>query len=138
MLDILLRGTKKGINISWELVIKIVLPVYVVVSILQYTPVVGWLSNYLSPFMAWFGLPGEASLALVIAMLSNAYAGIATALSLNLGTKEMTVIAAMLLMAHELPIEAAVSKKSGSKATPLIITRLMLALIFGIIVNLTF
>ncbi|MEA1959920.1 MAG: nucleoside recognition domain-containing protein [Bacillota bacterium] len=135
MRDILLRGTKKGLDISWELVIKIVLPVYILVSILQYTPVVGWLSNFLSPFMAWFGLPGEASLALVIAMLSNAYAGIAVALSLHLGTKELTVIAAMLLMAHELPMEAAVSKKSGSRVTPLIIIRLVLALAFGFIAN---
>jgi hypothetical protein len=40
MLEIFTRGAKKGLNLTWELVIKIVLPVYIIVSLLTYTPVI--------------------------------------------------------------------------------------------------
>lgn len=111
MLEILTRGTKKGLNLTWELVIKIVLPVYILVSLLNYTPVISWLSDSLSPFMGWLGLPGEAALPLVLGALVSFYAGLGAVVPLGLGPRELTIVAAMLLLAHDLPVEAAVSKK---------------------------
>lgn len=136
MLEILTRGTKKGLNLTWELVIKIVLPVYIIVSLLNYTPVIPWLSDSLSPFMSWLGLPGEAALPLVLGALVSFYAGVGAVVPLGLGPRELTIVAAMLLLAHDLPVEAAVSKKSGSKITSLIIIRIIAACAFGIGINL--
>jgi hypothetical protein len=57
---------------------------------------------------------------------------------LGLGPKELTIVAAMLLLAHDLPIEAAVSKKSGSRIFSLILMRVLLACAFGIGINYIF
>ena len=76
MLEIFTRGARKGLNLTWELVIKIVLPVYIIVSLLTYTPVIPWLSDSLSPFMSFLGLPGEAALPLVLGALVSFYAGL--------------------------------------------------------------
>lgn len=135
MLEILMQGTKKGLNLTWELVIKIVLPVYIIVSLLNYTPVIAWLSDSLSPFMSFLGLPGEAALPLVLGALVSFYAGVGAVVPLGLDARELTIVAAMLLLAHDLPVEAAVSKKSGSSISSLIIIRVILALAFGIGLN---
>ncbi|NLO22459.1 MAG: nucleoside recognition protein [Syntrophomonadaceae bacterium] len=138
MLEIFTRGAKKGLNLTWELVIKIVLPVYIIVSLLTYTPVIPWLSASLSPFMSFLGLPGEAALPLVLGALVSFYAGLGAVVPLGLGPKELTIVAAMLLLAHDLPVEAAVSKKSGSRIVSLMLIRVLAACAFGISINYLF
>jgi len=133
--EILVRGAKKGLNLTWELVIKIVLPVYIVVSLLNYTPVITWISETLSPLMSLLGLPGEAALPLVLAGLVNFYAGMGAVIPLGLGTKEITIAAAMMLLAHDLPVEAAVSKKSGSSVVSLVLIRVIMACAFAVGIN---
>ncbi len=136
MFEIVSRGAKKGLSLTWELVIKIVLPVYIIVSLLNSTPVIPWLSGWLSPFMSFLGLPGEAALPLVLGAVVSFYAGLGAVVPLGLGPRELTIVAAMLLLAHDLPVEAAVSKKSGSSVFSLIIIRIAAACVFGIVINL--
>ncbi len=126
----LTRGLKKGLSITWELS-KVIVPVYFIITIFQYTPVMDWIAEVMEPIMYMVGLPGEASLPLVLGMFLNIYAAIGAILPLGMGTREITIIAAMLLMAHSLPMEAAVSKKSGAKVASLVLVRVIMAFLVG-------
>ncbi len=126
----LTRGLKKGLSITWELS-KVIVPVYFIITIFKYTPVMGWIARIMEPVMHMAGLPGEASLPLVLGMFLNIYAAIGAILPLGLNTKEITIIAAMLLMAHSLPMEAAISKKSGAKVASLVLVRIVMAFVIG-------
>lgn len=130
-----LRGIKSGINISWELA-KVIIPVYFLVTFLKYTPVLGWISDMMSPLMKLVGLPGEASVPLVMGYFLNIYAAIGALLPLGLDVKQITIMAGMLLMAHSLPVETAVSKGTGVKVGGLVVLRLLLSFIMGVVLNL--
>jgi len=134
---VLIKGCQKGMQITWELGVKVVLPIYIIVTLLNYTPIISLLSGYLTPLMQLVGLPGEAALPVALAALVNVYAGIGAMLPLGLDSRELTIVGAMVLMAHELPVEAAVSKKTGSNVISLVCIRLLLAIILAVIINLS-
>lgn len=129
------RGFKSGISITWELA-KIVIPVYFTVTFLKYTPFLPWLSDIMSPVMHMVGLPGETALVLVFGLFLNIYAAIGAILPLALGIKEITILSAMILIAHSLPMETAISKKTGVKVLPLLALRIILAFGMGLFFNL--
>jgi len=124
-------GIKNGIQVTWDLA-KIIVPVYFAITFFKYTPLLPWISKHMEPLMSWFGLPGEASLALVMGYFLNIYAAIGAMLPLGLSNKQITVMAGMLLMAHSLPMETTISKKTGIQVKSLIITRLFLSFIMGL------
>lgn len=86
--------------------------------------------------MTLIGLPGEASLALVMGYVLNLYAAIGAILSLSLTPKQITIIAGMLLLAHCLFIESIVAKKTGVRVAPLIFLRIVLSFLYGFTLNL--
>ena len=87
----LTRGLKKGLSITWELS-KVIVPVYFIITIFQYTPIMDWIAEVMEPIMYMVGLPGEASLPLVLGMFLNIYAAIGAILPLGMGTREITII----------------------------------------------
>ena len=129
-----IRGIQKGLALTWDLA-KVVIPIYFIVTFLKYTPVLPFISKHLSGLMHLVGLPGEAALPLVLGYFLNIYAAIGALLPLGLSTKQITIMAGMLLMAHSLPLELAVSKKTGVKVTGLLITRLVLSVLTGMMIN---
>ncbi len=129
------RGAKNGINTIYELG-KVILPVYMIVTILKYTVILDYIANIFAPIMKVFGLPGEAALALVIGNLLNLYAALGVIASINLTAKQITIVSVMLSFSHALPIETAVSKRVGVSVTLVLVCRIGLAIICGIILNL--
>lgn len=129
-----IKGLKNGFYVTWDLA-KIIVPVYFAVTFLKYTPVLPWISKHMEPMMFWFGLPGEASLAIVMGYFVNIYAAIGAFLPLGLSSQQITVLAGMLLMAHSLPIETTVSKKTGIQVKSLIAIRLSLSVLMGLALN---
>lgn len=134
-MQILSRGIRRGLTVTWELGIKVVLPAYIVVSLLNYTPVIKWLSHLLEPLMTLIGLPGEAALPLVLGAVVSFYAGVGALVPLGFDAKEMTIIAAFILCAHDLPLESVISKKSGSRVSSLIMVRLLAAVGLAMFIN---
>lgn len=130
----IVRGLKNGLSITWELS-KVIIPVYFAVTVLKYTPILPWISDLMVPVMNLVGLPGEASLPLVLGYFLTIYAALGAILPLDLSIKEITIIAAMLLFAHSLPLEAAVSKKTGVPAFSLVIIRIILSFLMGVFFN---
>lgn len=127
-------GFTKGISTTWELT-KIVVPVYFFVTFLKYTPILNWISNVFSPAMQLIGLPGEASIALVLGMTTNLYAGVGAIASLELTIKQITILSVMLSFCHSLFLETAIVKKTGMRISIVLLIRFSLAIVSGVVLN---
>ncbi|GAW91152.1 nucleoside recognition domain-containing protein [Calderihabitans maritimus] len=128
------RGIGNGLSVTRDLAIAIV-PVYFLITVLKYTPVLEIISKVFEPIMRLVGLPGEASLALVLGNAINLYPAIGVIVSLSLSPKQVTILALMLLLSHSLFIESAVSKMTGIMVWQLVLLRLSLSFISGFILN---
>ncbi|WP_153731872.1 nucleoside recognition domain-containing protein [Sporosarcina obsidiansis] len=129
------NGLKSGLKTTWSLG-KIIFPITLIITILQFTPILPWLVELVSPIMHIFGLRGEAAVPIVLGNTLNLYAGIAGIISLELTVKEVFIIAVMISFAHNLFIETAVALKVGVKLWLVIVVRLGLAVLSGILLNL--
>lgn len=127
-------GFIKGIETTWMLG-KVVVPVYLIVTILKYTPVIDWITSLFTPLMTVFNLPGEAAIILVLGNVLNIYAAIGAISAINLSAMEVTVISIMLSFSHSLLIETAVTKKLGIGVKKVVLIRVGLAVISGIVVG---
>ena len=137
--NIALSGTLKnglivGLKTTWSLG-KIIFPITLIVTILQFTPVLPWLVQLVEPIMHIFGLRGEAAVPLVLGNALNLYAAIGGIISLELTVKEVFIIAMMTSFAHNLFIETAVAIKVGVKLWMVLVVRLGLAAFAGILIN---
>lgn len=128
------RGFKKGLITLWRLT-KIIVPVYFFVTFLKMTPLLGLISSWFQPTMKLIGLPGEASLALVLGNFINLYAGIGVITSLSLNIKQITILAVMLSFSHSLLLESAVAKRTGVSLFIVVLIRLVLAIASGVVLN---
>lgn len=128
------RGVQKGLETTWTLA-KIVFPISIIVTILQYTPVIDLFSKFIAPVMGYFGLPGEAALVLVLGNLLHLYAGIGVMLTMELAVKEVYILAVMLGISHSLPMETAISSKIGVSPWLVILIRLGMSFLFAFGVN---
>lgn len=133
--DTFRRGLNKGLITTWELV-KVVVPVYILVTFLKYTPALGWIAVACAPVMSYLGLPGEASLALVLGNVLNLYAAIGVMTTLSLTHKQVTILAVMLLLCHTIFIETAVSRRIGINPWIIAPARFALSVAAGLLLNL--
>ena len=123
---------------SWEL-IRITIPVTIATKILEDFGFINSLSIVLEPVMALIGLPGPLGLVWATAMLTNMYGGIAVFAALvpglDLSSAQITVLCSAMLIAHSLPIELSVSKRTGAPLLPIAFIRLMGAMVYAYILN---
>jgi len=129
------NGFANGLKTSF-LLLKVIIPVFALIKVLEHTPVIGWISQYCDPLMRFVGLPGEAALAVVTGMFLNFYAAIGIIIALSLSAWQITIIAVILSCCHELVIETAIIKKTGIRAWPILGIRLAIALVAGVTLNL--
>lgn len=129
------NGLQVGLKTTWSLG-KIIFPITLLVTILQFTPILPWLVQLVEPIMHLFGLRGEAAVPIVLGNALNLYAGIAGIISLELTVKEVFIIAMMISFAHNLFIETAVAIKVGVKLWTVLVVRLGLAVLAGVLINL--
>jgi len=128
-------GLRDGVETTWELA-KVIVPVYFVITFLKYTPVIDWLVNVFQPLTLLIGLPGEATLPIVIANALTVYPAIPAITAFSFTTKEITIVGTMILLCHSLPVETMIAKKSGASGRFIIIIRALTAILAGIILNL--
>lgn len=135
MSAIMYRGLQQGLKTTWSLG-KIIFPITLIVTILQYTPVLPWIIEKLTPVMGLLGLSGEAAVPLVLGNALNLYAGIAAIVSFEFTVKEVFILAVMLSFSHNLFIESAVASKVGVSWWLISGIRIGLALFSAVIINL--
>ncbi len=126
------RGLVTGLSTAWFLV-KVMVPTILLVNLAKATGVLALLAESAAPFMKVFSLPGEASLVLLTGALVNIYAAIAVAVNISLTAKSMTVMAIMILIAHNLVVETAVQRKAGTPAAVMLISRISASGLAGLI-----
>ncbi len=125
---------KPALQSAWWL-LKIMIPVSIGVTALQYLGVIQWLSGYLEPLFRLIGLRGEAALVLVTSAFLNLYSALAVIQSIPFTAKEVTILALMCLIAHNMVVETAVQRKTGSSARRMVMIRLGSALFAAICLN---
>lgn len=69
VVETFMKGAKKGLYIGLELIAPAMVMAYALIAILTVTGMMPIIGKYLSPIMAVFGLPGEATVALIAAFL---------------------------------------------------------------------
>lgn len=116
-------------------VVKVTVAVSFAIMVLQYLQVVPWVSELLSPLFSIFGLPGEAALAYVSGYFVNVYSAIAAAVTLDLDVRSVTILSVMVLCSHNMIVETAVQKKTGSSALRMVVVRTISGIILGIALN---
>ena len=129
------KGFFAGLKTTWSLG-KIIFPITLLVTMLQFTPVLPFIIDLVAPLMGIFGLSGDAAIPLVLGNALNLYAGIAGILSLELTVKEVFILAVMLSFSHNIFIETGVALKVGVKLWVVLTVRFGLAALSGIVINL--
>lgn len=129
------RGLWNGVKTLWILS-KVLVPVYLVVTIVGMTPLIDWISIIFRPLMFLFGLPGEAAIVLVLGNTLNLYAALGAIASLSLTIKQITILAVMLGFSHSMIVETAIFKRLKVPAFKIVALRFGLCLLSGLLLNL--
>ena len=95
MKQLLLDSLKSSVE-SGLLILKFVVPLYVLADMLIYFDLLKYLGVVFAPFTTLLDLPAEAAVALASGVLINIYAGIAFAAPLGLSPYQWTVLAVFL------------------------------------------
>lgn len=134
-LDTLKRGFINGLKTLWILS-KILVPVYLIVTLIRMTPLLDWISVVFEPIMFVFGLPGEAAIVIVLGNALNLYAALGAIASLTLTIKQITILAVMLAFSHSLIVETAIFKRLKVSPVKIVSLRVGLSLLSGVFLNL--
>jgi hypothetical protein len=125
---------------GWLLLCKILIPVSLIVSALQYFGIIEPMADVLAPVMNFVGLPGETGIIWATALLVNIYAALATFAALAAGGLELSiaqssVLGAMILFAHALPVEGGIARLAGVKMWESCLLRILAALTYGFLLH---
>jgi len=125
-------------SLYWEL-LKVMVPVMVLVRVAVGFGAIELVSQVVAPVMGLVDLPGEMGFVWVTAMLVNIYASAAALLTLlptaPLTVAQATVLGAMILIAHSLPVEQRIAQKSGAGFLFTLGLRMSVALTYGMILT---
>jgi len=137
--DRIYSSTKTAIHKARKTVwwlLKIILPISLLVSFLQYWGIIAQIALYLKPAFSLIGLPGESAVVFISSIFVPLYGPIAIISTLPLTMRETTILALMCLISHNLFVESAIQKKTGSSAIIMFSTRLITSIIGAFLLNL--
>ena len=123
-----------GKTVLWLL--KIIIPISLTVSLLQYWGIIAIVAGLLAPVFSLIGLPGESAIVFITSIFVPLYAPIAIIATLPLEIREITILALMCLISHNLFVETAIQKKTGSSAFIMFTLRISASFIGAFLLNL--
>jgi len=106
------NSLNSSLKSAW-IILKLVIPIYILADILFYYNTLSYVSFIVEPFTSILGLPAEASLAIISGIFLNLYAAIAFAAPLDMTAQQWTVLAVFLGICHSLVVESVIMKKIG-------------------------
>ena len=128
-------------QIFWVL-FKVILPVVIIIRALELFGAIPYLAKFLEPLTSFIGIDGSLGLVWMAAILVNIYAGMAAFASLqsifDYTVAETTILGLIILIAHSLPIEVAIARKSRVSGLFNLLFRFINAVIAGKILNYIF
>lgn len=116
-------------------ILKIVIPTSFLVSILQYFGIITYFAKFLGPLFSHIGLPGESAIVFITSIFLPLYAPIAALTTLSLGVREITILAVMCLISHNMIVETAIQKKVGSNYLAIFSVRIMASFVAAFFLN---
>lgn len=97
--------------------LKILIPALLIVKGLEWLGIVDGLGTVLAPLMSLLGLPEQLGVVWAAALFTNLYTAIAVffqvADDMPLSVEQVTVLGALMLVGHSIPVEGAVAKRAG-------------------------
>lgn len=112
MKQLLLESLKSALA-SAILILKFVVPFYLLADILLYFDLLRYLGYLFAPFTSLLHLPSAAAVALAGGVFVNIYAAIAFAAPLGLTPYQWTILGVFLGVCHSLLVESAIMAKLG-------------------------
>ncbi len=135
------RLVRRAVAVSLTL-LRVMIPVLVAVEVARRLGLVPYLAVPLSPVMALVDLPPAMGLVWATAILNNIYGAIAVFGSLAadhpLTAAQATVLGAMILVAHGLPVELRIVQAAGPRLWFQATLRLGGAVVFGLLLAAAF
>ncbi len=122
------ESLESALRSAW-LIIKLIVPLYILADILLYFDLLRHVTFIFAPITSYLGLPSEAAMAIAGGVLLNMYAGIAFAAPLGLSPYQWTILAVFLGVCHSMVIECAVVKRLGVSYTYSIVLRGIMAFV---------
>lgn len=133
--ECLIQSYKPALKtIKWLLTLMI--PISLGVKLLEFAGILLILAEYTAPLVKMLGLRGEAALVLLSGGFLNIYSAIAVIETISFSAREICIMALMTLIAHNLIIESAVQRKTGSTAWWMVTLRITTAIVAAIFLNL--
>ncbi|WP_146049407.1 nucleoside recognition protein [Alkalispirochaeta sphaeroplastigenens] len=126
------EGVSQGI-VTFGHLATVLVPAGFAVFLLQLSGLLEGIAVLLDPIMAMAGLPGEAALVVATGALVTIYPAIGIMTSLHFSPAEITVMALMILICHNLFVETAVQARVGSHPLRIVMVRLVTALVAGVV-----
>lgn len=108
-----LAGSLRSALQSGILILKLVIPLYILADILLYFDLLKYISFLFAPITSFLDLPGEAAMAIAAGVVLNLYAAVAFAAPLGLDPYQWTILAVFLGVCHSMVVESAIMKKLG-------------------------
>ena len=123
---------KEIVDVTWTLY-KVMIPIIIVIKVVEELGGVALLSQWLSPLMNFVGLPDEMGLVWATTLLTNMYAGLLIFMSTNseLTVAPVSILGSLMLIAHSIPIEAAIAKRAGVSIAMTTLVRVGGGLVFA-------
>lgn len=119
----------------YMILLKILLPALLIVKGLALLGVVDWLGVVLAPLMSVLGLPEQMGVVWAAALFTNLYTAIAVFFQVvgdtPMSTEQVTVLGALMLVGHSIPVEGAVAKRAGVPWWATLVLRVGGALLFA-------
>ena len=138
MIKIIVGCFSKAVRKTWKSaswLLKLMIPISVSVTLLQYYGILDWLATYLHPIFVNIGLPGASAVTFISGAAAGTYAGIAAMMSMPLTMKQATILSLMIALCHALPMESAVNRKTGSSFWRMSLLRIVMAFLCAAIMN---
>lgn len=134
---------KKTASACWTL-FKLMVPVSIVIRLIQEFGFLPYVSEVLEPVMNIVGLPAETAIVWLSALLVNIYGGLLSLFTIYplleqpLTHAQITILLTMVIVAHNVPIEVGIARKTGVKFWIMFLIRFLGAIILALILNATY
>ena len=132
---IIAPSLKKSAKTSiWLL--KLILPISLAFRLLDYSGLLVYVADFLNPIFIHLGLPGSTAIIFITSIFLPLYAPLAIITSMTLTLRELTILALMCQVAHNLPVESAIQAKTGTSFWAMFSVRIFMSILIGFVLNL--
>ena len=125
---------KSGTTALW--LIKMILPISLAVRFLDYFGILTYIAGFLDPVFMNLGLPGSTAIIFITSIFLPLYAPLAIITSMSLTLRELTILALMCQIAHNLPVESAIQAKTGTTFWGMTTLRIVVSILTAFLLNL--